>query len=100
MEPLPIFFIHNGAHFYLKCALIQARHFNPESTIYVLGDEKAAGLVQSLDKKLNIEFALLQNYKELKFGRGGVDIRVFPVFISTTLLIVMNMSYFESVGSY
>lgn len=36
---LPIFFVHTGNSYYLKYALKQARLFNPESEIILLGDE-------------------------------------------------------------
>jgi hypothetical protein len=40
MTPVPIIFIHNGNHSYLKYSLRQARSFNPGSPIYLLGDKK------------------------------------------------------------
>lgn len=45
MEPeinnlsIPIFFVHIGNPYYLKYTLKQARFFNPDSEIYLLGDE-------------------------------------------------------------
>lgn len=35
---LPIIFFHYGNHNYLKYSLKQAKHFNPDSTIYLIGD--------------------------------------------------------------
>lgn len=37
---LPIIFFHNGNAEYLKYSLKQARYFNPDSVIYLLGDKK------------------------------------------------------------
>ena len=36
--PLPIIFFHYGNPVYLKYSLKQAKHFNPDATIYLLGD--------------------------------------------------------------
>ncbi len=36
---IPIFFVHKSNSSYLKYALKQARKFNPDSPIYLLGDE-------------------------------------------------------------
>jgi hypothetical protein len=36
---IPIFFVHKTNSSYLKYALKQARKFNPDSPIYLLGDE-------------------------------------------------------------
>jgi hypothetical protein len=38
--PIPIIFIHNGNHSYLKYSLRQAKFFNPDSPIYLIGDTK------------------------------------------------------------
>ncbi|MFA5125919.1 MAG: hypothetical protein WC462_02870 [archaeon] len=38
MNPLPIIFIHKGDSFYLKYALINAKKFNPDSRIILLGE--------------------------------------------------------------
>jgi hypothetical protein len=37
---LPIIFIHNGNNSYLKYSLRQAKYFNPESPIHLIGDSK------------------------------------------------------------
>jgi len=36
---IPIVFVHKGNPFYLKYTLKQVKYFNPESTIYLLGDD-------------------------------------------------------------
>jgi hypothetical protein len=39
-EPkIPIFFVHFGNPFYLKYTLKQASFFNPQTKVYLLGDE-------------------------------------------------------------
>ncbi|MEB0262774.1 MULTISPECIES: hypothetical protein [unclassified Mucilaginibacter] len=38
--PIPIIFFHYGNPAYLKYSLKQARYFNPEADIYLLGDDK------------------------------------------------------------
>ncbi len=40
MTSLPIIFFHSGNADYLKYSLKQAKHFNPDSTVYLLGDKK------------------------------------------------------------
>ena len=39
MTSLPIIFFHSGNPEYLKYSLKQAKHFNPDATIYLLGDK-------------------------------------------------------------
>jgi hypothetical protein len=39
MTSLPIIFFHSGNPAYLKYSLKQAKHFNPDATIYLLGDK-------------------------------------------------------------
>lgn len=39
MTPPPIIILHRGDPYYLKYCLYQARYTNPDSTIYLLGDE-------------------------------------------------------------
>lgn len=60
MRHIPIIFVHKGNHFYLKNAIYQATLLNPESMIYLLGDESNRTL-----KEKNVQHFLLKDYYKL-----------------------------------
>lgn len=70
MASLPIFFIHQGDHFYLRCSLLQARQFNPKSQIFVLGDRRAKRIVDAVNPQAKIEFAFLHHYLPATQDKG------------------------------
>lgn len=46
---IDIVFIHTGNHFYLKNAITHAVYFNPDATVYLLGDESNAGIAKEFN---------------------------------------------------
>ncbi|MDR0833280.1 MAG: hypothetical protein LBN93_03730 [Candidatus Symbiothrix sp.] len=59
MKTLPVIFVHKTNSFFLKHVLEQARIFNPDSTIYLLGDE-----TNDKFRKIGIEHYNIADFSE------------------------------------
>lgn len=63
---LPIVLIHKGNSFYLPYSLLQAKHFNPESKVFLIGDQDNQHYQSFFIEHINISefFGEARNFEE------------------------------------
>jgi hypothetical protein len=65
MDLIPIIFVHKGNPFYLKHALEQARIFNPDNPIYLIGDNSNKNFKKIEHYPLNDFFESAQTFQKI-----------------------------------
>ena len=73
MKPLPILFVHTGNSNIIAYALNQAKHFNPDSEIILLGDESNCWV-----KNQGFTHACVSDYSEMSEKFSGVYFHMSP----------------------
>ena len=70
---IPILFTHWGNSDYLKYSLHQARHFNSESEIYLLGDDK------------NNKYKIAKHFQISDYSKSAIHFEKLYVHLNTTI---------------